>query len=38
MMVRVRHAEQFGQDDAGLAEPEVVGLQAGEDQVGRSRP
>ena len=28
-------AEQFGEDDAGLAEAEVVGLEAGEDEVGR---
>src|ERR1019366_2211764 len=29
----MRHAEQFGQDDAGLGEAVVVGLKAGEDQV-----
>ena len=27
-------AEQLGEDDAGLAQAEVVGLEAGEDQVG----
>src|ERR1019366_5705768 len=32
---RVGDAEEFGQDNAGLAEAEVVGLQAGEDKVGR---
>ena len=34
----VRQAQQFGQDDAGLAVAEIVGLQAGEDQVGRFGP
>ena len=31
----VRQAEQFGEDHAGLSEAEVVGLQAGQHQVGR---
>jgi hypothetical protein len=30
----VGQAEQFGDDDAGLAEAQVFGLQAGEDEVG----
>ena len=30
----VGQAEELGEDDSGLAEAEVVGLQAGEDQVG----
>ena len=33
----VGQAEQFGKDDAGLALAEVVGLQAGEDEVGALR-
>ena len=33
----VRQAEQFGEDDAGLAVAEVVRLQAGEDEVGALR-
>ena len=32
----VRQAQQFGQNHAGLAVAEIVGLQAGEDQVGAS--
>jgi len=31
----VRDAEEFGQDNAGLTEAEVVRLETGEDQVGR---
>ena len=33
----VRQAQKFGKDHAGLAQTQVVGLQAGEHQVGDSR-
>ena len=33
----VGHAQELGHDDAGLAVAEVVGLQAGEDEVGALR-
>ena len=33
----MRQAEEFGEDDAGLAETEIVRLQAGQHQVGRLR-
>ena len=34
----VRDAEQFGEHHAGLAQTEIVGLQAGEDQIRRLMP
>ena len=33
MMRGVRQAQQFGQDDAGLPVAQIVGLQAGQDQI-----
>ena len=31
----MRQAQQLGQDDAGLSVSEIVGLEAGEDKIGR---
>ena len=33
----MRYAQQLGEDGAGLAVAQIVGLQAGENQVGRLR-